>query len=127
MDKKIGIFMVFVLLVGAVFLSACQEEVGGRLLSKAKDGGSNAQAQLPGSGGEGGITVAECNDNDDCEEGFVCIAGVCEIVYRAGSILWNCDDDAEADTSTSCSGEEDLANRLIEDGCTIIKVNCAET
>ena len=49
MNKKIGIFMVFVLLVGAVFLSACNQEAVGRKISNLAD---NENAQVLNRGGE---------------------------------------------------------------------------
>jgi hypothetical protein len=48
MNKKYGILFVFVLLAGAVFLSACQSEVGGRINKNFAD---NRQAVDVGGGG----------------------------------------------------------------------------
>ena len=48
MNKKIGILFVFVLLVGAVFLSGCQQEVA-RKISNVADGGG-AQVLMPREG-----------------------------------------------------------------------------
>jgi len=45
MNKKIGIFMVFVLLVGAVFLSACQQEAVGRKVSFREEGGNDGDRE----------------------------------------------------------------------------------
>jgi len=39
MNKKYGILFVFVLLAGAVFLSACQSEVGARINRNVADKG----------------------------------------------------------------------------------------
>ena len=54
MNKKIGIFMVFVLLVGAVFLSACDQEAVGRNLKSVEGGGVN-QNEMVDLGDEGNL------------------------------------------------------------------------
>ena len=75
MNKKIGIFMVFVLLVGAVFLNACdQEAVGRRLETVGKDVGSGDQMDVSGgfeikefgAGPEDGIYMCDCPGSDQC-------------------------------------------------------------
>ena len=91
MNKKIGIFMVFVLLVGAVFLSACQNEAVGRKVSFKAIGEE-------GDGGDGPRIIE--NIGSCCLQG----SGECdhfvgsscdEINNKQGGSNGQCGDDAK--------------------------------
>ena len=91
MNKKF-VLIVFVLLVGAVFLSACQSDVGARLKStantnKAVTGGSDVLGVNPGyvecpCGGDGGckaelkqVSPSISEVNCVAQEGNACTTG----------------------------------------------------
>ena len=88
MNKRFGILMVFILLVGAVFLSACQrEEVGGKLnLNKAQTGVSDAGDRVNKQTGAavhqccdsdynncGGWNVGDCASTSNCASAGTCV------------------------------------------------------
>ena len=64
MNKKIGIILVFVLLVCAVFLSACQQEVGGRINRNIVDGGEDIIYKSE--------SVRTSDLDCPCEDGSIC-------------------------------------------------------
>ena len=87
MNKKIGIFMVFVLLVGAVFLSACDQEAVGRNLKSVEGGGVN-QNEMVDLGDEYDRSIIKlccelgrgtidcegsCTSSSDCSGKEICV------------------------------------------------------
>jgi hypothetical protein len=88
MNKKFRILLVFVLLAGAVFLSACQSEVGGRINKNFADnrqavdvGGDNNHPSslihrccVSETSGKvcGNFRMGGCDNHDDCGEGTTC-------------------------------------------------------
>lgn len=86
MNKKIGIIMVFVLLVGAVFLNGCSsldpDAVGRRILAKNGDG--PAQAQLPDE--DGGETFAFDDGGENMDRSIVLI-GWCKCKSSGGGYI----------------------------------------
>jgi len=134
MNKKIGIFMVFVLLVGTISLSACsQQEAVGRdvRVGEGESVSPNGQGDQMdvNFGGGGSINEAECNNNEDCEEGYGCVDGECVIIYRANKVGWDCKaagyKDGVATDWTDC-GSAGEANDKIAEGCLVAKMDCAE-
>lgn len=90
LNKKYGIILVFVLLVGTVFLSACQSEVGARINKNLAD---NRQAVDMGRGMDslsifwdcsGGNVdrITKCDDakgaNDNIKDGCLVVSMDCK-------------------------------------------------
>ena len=121
MNKKLGIVFVFALLVGAVFLSACQQEVGRKISNYAGD-----DAGLQGVGENVAFDSGE--DMERVGEGN----------YNTNKIWWDCDGDGEPDIhrdeesgnlvgdTTECNDDEG-ANDHIENDCKIAMMNCVNS
>ena len=72
--RKVGIFMVFVLFVSAVFLSGCQQDVGRRLTNVDDERNQRAGiGDVSGEGGGGSSCSIDCYDADGNWESDVAI------------------------------------------------------
>ena len=104
MNKKL-VYLFAVLVLGLFVVSACEQAVGRRVNDNCPGG------VCPRPGNDDGPVMIRSGDNNG-KIGFL-------------SIRWNCDD-APAGTYTDCD-DEDSANLLIGRGCTIAKMDCAES
>ena len=99
---------IFAFLVAGLFVvSACEEIVGRRVVNRANVDNGGFQRAVADQGAR--------NAAEDVSGG----------TKRLNDITWDCSNsDWFADQGTSECNDEDMANKLIDSGCTITKMEC---